>query len=592
MRDSSKSRNRFAMKNNTSPTPSHGGTAIPRARALIAVQVPARRRGILATCARAIVAILLLPVRIPVLAIVGAARGAAWFGAGAGRALVALGRGLLRIPVAIARLVAAPFVIGGRLIAGLARLLAAAIVGAARGVAWTCRNLGRGIALLVRGVVFLPVRIVVLLARLVALLARGVARVLLFVVRIPWIALRLLGRGCVGVARGAAFVAAAVAVPMGALAWGTVRTVAAGIAATARGIATAVAFLGRLLLAGAVLLGRGIFGTVRALAVGIFVCVRTTARLVLWTALLPFRALRMVAVALARGTRNVAGLLADAAVIVGTGLSELVRAGVALARLGARSVAALARPIGAVVATREPQYAALLPLGMLAVLGGAEFLGPASFPLLTIGLLILAAFACLALLSGPTTILAVILAWTLAVVTGWRAERISLETPAWLDALVYLSALAALRSAYVAARAFVRDAPALPRAAEQERAHRRASRAIGIVLAAQCIAFSVWSASEGRLHDAPLFGELLLVGAGMALAWVVRTGQYVRTAQFVLSIGAIGAIVVAIAAQFHAFAAGRLFTAASFGAGILLLFVAAALTVVVHTRLIDAEHGA
>jgi hypothetical protein len=233
-----------------------------------------------------------------------------------------------------------------------------------------------------------------------------------------------------------------------------------------------------------------------------------------------------------------------------------------------------------------------MPLGALAVLFGAELFASGGFPFATLALVTVGACALLAALSGPASMLAVLLAWGLAIAAAWRAESVTAETSAWLDALVYLSSLAALRFAYVTARAFVRETPAMQRAEDQERAHRRASRAIGLVLAVQCLVFALWSGKEGRLHDAPLFGELLLVGAGLALAWVVRTGRYVRTAQAVLTLGALGALVLLIAMQLHAFAAGQFVTVASIGAGLALLLVAGALTVVVHTRLIDVEHGA
>ncbi len=578
----------------------------PRSRALIAVSKPAPRRGLLATCARVAVATLLLPVRLPVLAILFAARGVASIGSGAGRAVAAVGRGLGRgaavLGTGVGRLVAAPFVLVAKLVVLLARTLVFVLrvplvalrllgrggVGAARGIAWLGAIAGRGIAALL----LLPVRIVVLLARLVALLARLVARALVLVLRVPLVVLRLLGRGSVGAARGIAFLGTAIAVPAAALSWGAAKYAGAGIAATVRSIVIVLAFMGRLLLRGLAVLGRETFATIASLAIGTFVCFRATVGLVLRIAFLPFIALRILVVLLARGVRNGAVLLVEAGRMVVAGLAEIARAAVALARLAGIGIRRLAPVVGAALATHQPQYAALLPLGTLGVLGAAEVFGAGGFPFATVGLLIIGSFASLALLSRPVNVLAVLLAWALAVATGWRAERVSFETSVWLDALVYLSAIAAIRSAYVAARAFVREVPSIPRDAVQERAHRRASRAIGIVLAAQCVAFALWSAADGDLSDAPLFGELLLVGAGMALAWVVRSGQYVRTAQAVLSLGAIAALVGVIAAQLGAFAAGRLFTAASLGAGVMLLLVAAALTVVVHTRLIDTEHGA
>jgi hypothetical protein len=247
------------------------------------------------------------------------------------------------------------------------------------------------------------------------------------------------------------------------------------------------------------------------------------------------------------------------------------------------------RSLATVNATREPQRAAYLPHTALAALGGTEMFTP-GFPFATVGLLLVAAFAALALISRPVTMGGVLLAWALAVTCGWRAERVAAESPVWVDALIYLASLAALRSAYVALRSFATDAALAPRAPEQERAHRRASRAIGVALAAQCLAFALWSLGSGA-SGAVVFGELLLVGAGAALAWVVRSGQYVRTAQAVLTAGAFGAIVVAIAAQLSAFAIGQAFTAASVGALLMLALVTTALVVIVHTRQIDSDHG-
>jgi hypothetical protein len=552
-----------------------------RSRALIAVKKPEPKRGLLATCARAILGIVTLPVRLPVLALLFAARCLGRLGAGVATAGRGLGRGA-------ALVVTAPFVFGARLVAGLARLLARTLGGTARGIAWLGARAGRGIAFLL----LLPVKAVVLLARLVALLGRLVARTLVFTLKLQVLAARRLVRGTLSTVRGMALVAIAIGVPAVALSWGAARYLSACLAATVLGLWLAIAFLGRLLGRGIALVGRGVFATLAALAIGIFVCLRMTLRIAFRLAILPFLAVRILAIALARGVRNGAVLLGEAARTIAAGLAVLARATVALVLLAARGIVGLARPVGAALRTREPQYAALLPLSTLAVLGLTEVLGASSFPFATLGLLLIAAFAYLAFLSASVNILAVLLAWALAVTTGWRAERITLETSAWFDALVYLTALAAVRSTYVAARAFVRESPAIPRAAVQERAHRRASRAIGIVLAAQCVAFAFWTAADGRLADAPLYGELLLVGAGLSLAWVVRTGQYVRTAEAVLTLGAIGALVGTIAAQFGAFGAGQIFTAASVGAAALLVLVTAALTIVVHTRLIDTEHGA
>jgi hypothetical protein len=244
------------------------------------------------------------------------------------------------------------------------------------------------------------------------------------------------------------------------------------------------------------------------------------------------------------------------------------------------------------MATREPRKALLLPLGTLVAVGMAEIIAMGGFPFATCGLMLIGACGLLSVISQPGHVLGVILVWALAIGCAWRAESVGVETPALLDMFIYLAALAAVRAAYVTARAFVRDVPTVPRTPDQERAHLRASRAIAVVLAAQCVAFGFWSAAQGRLLEAPLFGELLLVGAGMALAWVVRSGHYVRTAQVVLTLSALGALVGALAAQFNAFAVGRLVTAASLGAGMLLMLVASALVIVVHTRLIDSEHGA
>jgi len=605
-----------------------------RSRALIAVPRPAPRRGMLGTCARVAITVLALPL----LAVLALARGVALIGKGLGRGL---GRGTVAVVTGLARLVAAPFVLGARLAAGIARLLGAAIGGLARGGRWLSIGAGKGImallllpvkavVLLARGIGFvlriplvalrllgrglvgvarglawlgaragrgivaillLPVRILALLARLVVVLARLLARGLVLALKLPFVSLRLLGRGGLRAASGLAFLGAAITVPAAALAWGVVRYLAAGISATVRGVAKALAFSGRLVGRGIALVGRGTFATVASIAIGIFACVRGTVRLALRIAFLLFLATRIVAVGLARGVRNGAALFADAASTVGAGLVEVVRAAIALVRLAGRGISLAARSVGAALSTREPQHAALLPLGTLAALGIAEIMGLGGFPFATLGLLVVGAFACLALLSRPVNIVAVLLAWGLAVTAGWRAERISLDTPVWFDALVYLSALAALRSAYVAARAFLRESPATQRDAEQERAHRRASRAIGMVLAAQCVVFTFWSAADGGFAGAPLFGELLLVGAGIALAWVVRTGQYVRAAQAMLTLGAIATLVLTVAAQFSAFGAGQLVTAASLGSALLLLLVAAALIVVVHTRMVDTDRG-
>ncbi len=559
-----------------------------RSRALITVPRSAPRRGVLATCVRAVFAILTLPVRLPVLAIVALARGVAAVGKGLGRGALSLGAGagkgivaLLLLPVRAVVLLArgVGFILRIPLV-GL-RLLGRGGVGAARGLAWLGARAGRGLV----AILLLPVRILALLARL---LARG----LMLALRLPFVSLRLLGRGGVGAARGVAFLGTAIAVPAAALAWGVVRYFAAGVTAVVRGVAKALAFLGRMIARGVAVLGRGVFATLVSIAFGTFTCVRGTVRLALRIALLPSLAARILAVALARGVRNGATLLVEALGTVIAGLAALIGAAVALVRLAGRGISGVAKPALAVLATREPQHAAFLPLATLAVLGGAEIVGKGAFPFATLGLLIVAAFAALALMSRPVNMFAVLLAWGLAVTAGWRAERVSLDTPAWLDALVCLCSLAALRSAYVAARTFMRESPAAPRATEQVVAHRRASRAIGMVLAAQCIAFTFWSATDGSFSGAPLFGELLLIGAGLALAWVVRSGQYVRTAQVVLTLGAVVALVVALAAQFSAFGAGQLFTAASLGAGLLVLLVAAALTVVVHTRAIDTDHAA
>jgi hypothetical protein len=428
------------------------------------------------------------------------------------------------------------------------------------------------------------------LARLVVMLVRGLARVAMFILRIPLVSLRLAGRGTVGVARGFAFGAAAVCVPLAALAWGTVRSVAAGISAVARGIAAAAAFLGRLAGRGVAALLIGVFATVRSLAKGTLACVRGIATALVWTILLPFRALRVVAIAAARGVRTVALAVAGALGTVAAGLAALA-GGVATAVLVAgRGIARATKLAGGVLLTREPQRAALLPLAALAPLGAVEMF-VSGFPFATVGLLLLAAFAALVLMSGSATMGGVLLAWALAVACGWRAERVTPDSPVWVDALIYVASLLALRSAYVAVRTFATDAGVAPRALEQERAHRRASRAIGLALVAQCVACAAWSLNSG-IETAVVLGELLLVGMGVALAWVVRTGHYVRTAQAALTVGSVGAIVAAIAAQFGAFAKGQVFTAASLGAGLLVLLTAGALVVVVHTRLVDSEHGA
>ncbi len=539
-----------------------------RSTALMALPVPEPRRGLVATAVRLLVTVVLLPVRIPILALVTLFRGVARVGCAAGRGLAAAGGGLLRVPLLLARLVAMPF------------------VGLAKGVAWLAPRVGRGVAV----VAMLPVRLLVGIVRLLVMFVRTIARAAMFILRIPFVALRLLGRGAAGAARGLAFGAAAVAIPVAALAFGAVRALAAGISAVVRGIATAVAFLARLAGRGIAALFVGIFVTLRSLAVGIFVCLRATVLALVWILLLPFRAARIVAVAAARGIRGLVILFADAVRNVAAGLVALACGAVALVRLAGRTALRPLRALGAVLVTREPQRAAFLPLVALALLGGAEMFTP-GFPFATIGLLLLAAFSSLALLSRPVTMGAALLAWAVAVACGWRAERVADESPIWIDALMYLASLAALRSAYVAVRAFATDAALAPRTPEQELAHRRASRAIGIVLVAQCVAFAAWSIASD-VDASLIFGELLLVGAGAALAWVVRTGQYVRAAQAVLTAGAFAAIVVMIAAQFSAFGAGRLVTPASLGAGLLLALVTGALIVVVHARHIDTDHGA
>jgi len=526
----------------------------PRSHALIAIPRPAPRRGVIATAVRLLAAVLLLPVRLPVLALMALARGVAGVLSGAGRTLGVVGAGVLRVPVLLARLLLLP------------------VVGLVRGIAWVGPRAGRGIGVLL----LLPVKAVVGVARLVAMLLRGIARGIMFTLRIPFVALRFAGRG-VG----------AVAVPAVALAWGGVRYVAAGIAAVLRGIAAAVAFLGRLAGRGVLALVVGILASLRSLAVGTFVCVRATARAVLWIALLPFLALRLIAVTLARGIASIAVLLAGAARTVAMGLAQLVLGAFAIVRVAARGIALGARSVGTAVGTKEPQRACYLPLATLSALGVLELTGTGGFPFATLGLLLLGTFAALALLPRPTSMVAVLLSWGLAVAAAWRAEIVSASTPAWIDALVYLTSLAAIRSAYVAARGLVRDAPAAWRSAQQERAHRRASRAIGIVLAVQCVV--VAAATQGSISGAPLFGELLLVGVGLALAWVVRTGHYVLLAQIALTIGAAAALVGTIATEFAAFAAGRLFTATSLGAFGLLLIATTALIVVVHTRLLETE---
>lgn len=543
-------------------------SAPSRSTALIALPASEPRRGLVATAVRLLATVVLLPVRLPILALVALGRGVARVGYAAGRGLAATGRGLLRIPVLLARLVAMPF------------------VGLAKGVAWVAPRAGRSVAF----VAMLPVRLLVGIVRLLVMSVRALARVVMFILRIPFVMLRLAARGAVLAARGLAFGAAAVAIPVAALAWGAVRSVAAGVFAVARGIATAVAFLARLVGRGIALLFVGIYVTFRSLAVGIFVCLRAVVLALAWVLLLPFRIARILAVATARGIRGLAILFADAARTVAAGLVALARGTVAGVRLAARTAVRPLRALGAAVATREPQRAAFLPLVALAMLGCAEMFTP-GFPFGTIGLLLLAAFSSLALLSRPVTMGAVLLAWAVAVACGWRAERIADETPYWIDALMYLASLAALRSVYVAVRAFATDAALAPRTEEQALAHRRASRAIGIALAAQCVAFAVWSLASD-IDASLIFGELLLVGAGVALAWVVRTGQYVRAAQAVLTVGAFAAVVVMIAAQFSAFGAGRLVTPASLGAGLLLALVAGALIIVVHARHIDSDHGA
>ncbi|HEX5136060.1 MAG TPA: hypothetical protein VFY93_03750 [Planctomycetota bacterium] len=566
-----------------------------RSTALIAVSQPPPRRGLIARTVGGIAWLVLLPVRLPVLALVAVAKVAAGACSRLGQVLAAAGGGLLRVPILLARLVAMPFV-GlarggawvaprvGRGVGAVLMLPVTLVVALARGLGWVASRAGRGAAI----VLLLPVRLVVLLARGLWMFAKGIVRASMFILRIPFVVLRLAARGAAGAGRGLAFGVVAVTVPVAALAWGLVRSVAAGIAAVVRGIATAVAFLGRLAGRGIAALLLGILATLKGLAIGVFVCVRATARALVWTILLPFRALAIVAVAAARGTRRLGILFADAVRTVAAGIVALVRGMAAVIGLAIRSIRHAAAAIGDVVGTREPQRASFLPLLGLATLGGLEMLGTAGFPFATVGLLLLAAFASLALLARPIPMGGVLLAWGLAVACGWRAERVGPSSPAWVDALVYLVALAALRSAYVAARAFINDAPVTPRDPNQQRAHGRASGAIGLVLAAQCIAFTLWSAKSG-IESAALFGELLLVGAGAALAWVVRTGQYMRTAQGVLTLGALGSIVLLIAAQLGAFAKGEVFTAASIGAGLLLALVTGALTVVVHTRLLDAE---
>jgi hypothetical protein len=505
-----------------------------------------------------VVALLMLPVRLVVvlaklvaLPFIGITRGARWLAPRLGRGVLAL----LLLPV--------------RIVVLLAKLVALPVVGIARALAWLAPRAGRGFLALL----LLPVRVVILLARLVAILAKGLGKVAVFTLRIPFVALRLAGRG-----------ASAVAIPALALSWGTVRWLAAGVAAVVRAIAISLAFLGRLALRGVVALLRGGVAGVGSLALGLYACVRLLARAVVWAVLLPLLALRFLVVGLARGVRNLAGLLAGAAVTVATGIAQLVRGVGALLGLLGGGVARAAKPVSATIATREAGRAGLLPLATLAVLGGAELLGPGSFPFATLGLLLLAAFASLALLPKPTGMGAVLLAWALAVAAMWRAESVTDGTTAWMDALVYVATLAALRSAYVAARSFAREAPVAWRDDVQARAHRRAARAIGIVVAAQCVAFAVWSGVQGRFPEATLFAELLLVGAGIALAWVVRSGRYVGVAQAVLSLAALVALVGVIAAQFTAFAAGHLVTPASLGAALGLLLVASALTVVIHTR--------
>jgi hypothetical protein len=247
-------------------------------------------------------------------------------------------------------------------------------------------------------------------------------------------------------------------------------------------------------------------------------------------------------------------------------------------------VAAVVRPAraaAAAAATREPNRAAFLPLVVLGGLGVVEMFTP-GFPFATVGLLLLAAFAALALMSRPVTMTGVVLAWALFAACGWRAEAVAGDSPVWLDVLVYLASLAALRSAYVAARGLSADA-AQAAAPGQARACRLASRAIGVALIAQCAVLALWSAAND-VNAAVIFGELLLVGAGVALALAVRSGQYMRTAQTVLTFAALGAVVLLIAAQLSAFAAGQAFTVTSIGAGVLLLLMSAALVIMIHTR--------
>jgi hypothetical protein len=361
----------------------------------------------------------------------------------------------------------------------------------------------------------------------------------------------------------------------------------AAVAATGRGAFAAVAFVASLLGRGVRGLALGAVATVAGLARGMFAVVRGLVLALVWTALLPFRGARLVLVAAARGALGVGRAAGASGRAVGQGIASVVRDVAALVGAVARVIGAGARAIG----TRRPEWASVLPLATLLALAIGEIATGMGFPFATLGLLVLAGFTSLALLPHPTHVLAVLAAFVVALAAGWRAEHLPESTGLWFDALVYLCSLAAIRSAYVAARSFAREAAVPGRAAEQERAHLRASRAIGAVLAVQCIAFALWNV-DGGFATAQLLGELLLVGGGLLLAWVVRRGKYVGTAQVVLSLGAFASVVALIAAQLSAWASGQFLTATSIGAGVLVLALTAALCVVVHARMTDSDFGA
>jgi hypothetical protein len=501
-------------------------------------------------------------------------------------ALSGIGRAGAALAVGLARLAVAPFVLAARLLVGTARLLAIVASGSARLAGWSAVGAVRGVVALVRGIAWLVATLVRGLVRAVALLAIGLWRLVTG-------SARLVALAGVGSARGVAFLAGSILVPVVALAGGAAKCVVAAAVAIGRGLFRAVAFSVSLLFRGILALGRGVLATLVAIARGVAATALFTGRIVLRVALVPFLLGRILLVAAARGAGMIGRLALGTGRVAATGFVELGGDAVALSRFCARGIARGGRAVGAAVATKHPAYGAVAPVATLGLLAVAEGTYGTGFPFATIGLLLLASFVPLALLPRPTGAFGVLLAWLLAVVAVWRAERLGASTAVWFDALVYLCALAAVRSTYVAIRAFFRETPVEGRHEQQERAHRRASRAIALVLAVQCVAYAVWAGVEGRpLADAPFFGLLFLLGGGMVLAWVVRCGRCVRTAELSLSLATLAALVGTIATQLAALGAGQVFNAASLSMGVLLLVLASALTVVVHTRLTDLEYAA